>query len=120
MTHTGLRPGKEKALARRLQELGLFEKDFDEKFIRARGKGGQKVNKTSSCVYLCHRPSGIEVKVDRERSQNLNRFLARRLLADRYEKEVLGRKTESDRLVEKKKKQKKRRWRRTRQPKTTD
>ena len=91
---------------------GIEEKDIQEKFIRSRGKGGQKVNKTSSCVWLRHIPSGIEVKVDRERSQGLNRFLARRLLVEQYEKQVLRLKTRRDVKREQKRKQKKRRNRR--------
>jgi protein subunit release factor B len=61
----------------------LREEDIIEKFIRASGPGGQFVNKTSSCVYLKHIPTGIEVKCQRERSQALNRFVARKLLADK-------------------------------------
>ena len=107
-----VRPDKEKVLLNRMLRAGIEEKDIQEKFIRSRGKGGQKVNKTSSCVWLRHIPSGIEVKVDRERSQGLNRFLARRLLVEQYEKQVLRLKTRRDVKREQKRKQKKRRNRR--------
>jgi protein subunit release factor B len=74
---------KTRALLALMERLGIREADLLEKFIRASGPGGQKVNKTSSAVYLKHIPSGMEVKVQTNRSQAMNRFLARRLLADR-------------------------------------
>lgn len=58
----------------------INEKDLDEQFIRSGGHGGQNVNKVSSCVRLLHRPSGISVRVDTERSQHENRRIARQLL----------------------------------------
>ena len=69
-----------------MEDLRILEKDIEEKFVRSSGKGGQKVNKTSTCVFLRHLPTGIEVKYSRERSQSLNRFLARRELVKRIEK----------------------------------
>ena len=84
-------PQKREALRQRMVELEIREEDLDEKFIRGHGRGGQKQNKTSSCVYLKHRPSGVEVKCQRERFREINRFLARRELCDRYEHEILGR-----------------------------
>ena len=69
----------------RMEELGIFEKDIDEKFVRSSGHGGQNVNKTSTCVYLKHIPTGIEVKCMKDRSQSINRFLARRELVKRIE-----------------------------------
>ena len=77
---------KEKALLERMASLGVAESDLRETFVRSSGPGGQKVNKTSSCVQLVHVPTGLTVKCQRERSQALNRFLARRLLLDRIEK----------------------------------
>jgi len=76
---------KEKQLLVRMQALGVREQDIDEQFVRSSGAGGQNVNKVSSCVVLHHRPSGIRVKCQKERSQGLNRFLARRLLLDKIE-----------------------------------
>lgn len=84
-------PQKQQALRERMAELKITEADLCEKFIRGSGRGGQKINKTSSCVYLRHEPSGIEVKCQRERSRELNRFLARRELCDLYEHRILGR-----------------------------
>lgn len=103
-----------------MQELNIFEKDIIEKFIRAQGSGGQKVNKTSSCVYLKHKPTGIEVKVQREREQSINRFLARRLLVAKYERNILGLKSEDEKRSEKMRKQKQRRKRRAVKKKLTD
>lgn len=81
---------KIKALAERFKALGIEEEDILEKFIRSQGHGGQKLNKTSSCVYLRHIPTGIEVKCQKERSQAMNRFFARRKLADKIEEQLLG------------------------------
>ena len=77
---------KSRWLKERMEVLGIREKDIEEKFVRSSGRGGQKVNKTSTCVYLKHIPTGIEVKCMKERSQSLNRFLARRELIKRIEK----------------------------------
>jgi len=68
-----------------MEELGILEKDIEEKFVRSSGHGGQNVNKTSTCVYLKHIPSGIEVKCMKDRSQSINRFLARRELVKKIE-----------------------------------
>jgi len=77
---------KNRWLKEKMKVLGIDEKEIEEKFARSSGRGGQKVNKTSTCVYLRHIPTGIEVKCMKERSQSLNRFLARRELVDRIEK----------------------------------
>ena len=76
---------KEKALAEKFQALNIREEDIAETFIRSSGKGGQHVNKTSTCVYLKHLPTGIEVKCQQERSQSLNRYRARVVLAKKIE-----------------------------------
>jgi protein subunit release factor B len=78
-------PEKNEELRRRMASLGVREEDLEERFVRSSGKGGQHVNKTSTCVQLLHRPTGIEVKCMGERSQSLNRFFARRLLLERIE-----------------------------------
>ncbi len=85
-----IHPEKTTDLQRRMAALGIRDADLVERFIRGAGPGGQKVNKTSSCVYLLHRPSGIEIKCRRERSQAMNRFLARRELCDRLEERLKG------------------------------
>jgi len=76
---------KNKWLREQMEALGILEKDIEEKFIRSSGHGGQNVNKTSTCVYLKHLPTGIEVKCMKDRSQSINRFLARRELLKRIE-----------------------------------
>lgn len=99
-------------LNERLEKLGLFSRDIVEKFVLGSGKGGQKINKTSSCVYLRHRPSGIEVKCQRGRSRELNRYYARQELCDKYEERILGEITARRQEQEKIRRQKRRRSRR--------
>jgi len=106
---------KEKALAMRMQELGVSENDFEESFIRSSGPGGQKVNKSSSCVHLVHIPTGLSVKCQRERSQTLNRFLARRLLLDKIESQQKGFIAEEKEKIEKLRRQKRKRSKRAKE-----
>jgi protein subunit release factor B len=108
-------PEKERSLRERMEQLGIEEKDIVEKFVRSRGHGGQNVNKTSTCVYLKHLPSGIEVKCQQERSQALNRFLARRILADKIENLALGNESREQQLREKIRRQKRKRSKRARE-----
>jgi peptide chain release factor len=103
---------KEAALRQRMERLGVREEEFRETFIRSSGPGGQKVNKTSSCVYLIHLPTGLTVKCQQERSQTLNRFVARRLLLDRIERLKTGLVSAERMRVEKIRRQKRRRSRR--------
>ena len=107
-----INPQKQQELDDRLKALGIHREDVVEQFIRASGPGGQKVNKTSSAVYLKHLPSGLEVKAQKDRSQSINRFLAWRLLADRIEAHQTGKDPQSakaDRI----RKQKQRRLRKS-------
>ena len=106
---------KEEALRSKMVFLGINEADIVELFILSSKKGGQKANKTSSCVYLKHKPTGIEVKCQKERSQALNRFLARRILADKIGSLVLGRESDERRRYEKIRRQKRRRSRRAKE-----
>ena len=103
---------KDAALRERMELLGVREEEFRETFIRSSGPGGQKVNKTSSCVFLVHLPTGLSVKCQQERSQALNRFLARRLLLDRIERLRTGLVSAERMRVEKIRRQKRRRSRR--------
>jgi len=103
-------PEKNAELRRRMEALGVREEDLEERFVRSSGKGGQHVNKSSTCVQLLHRPSGIEVKCMAERSQSLNRFFARRLLLERIE-EARGVTTAKSEAVERLRRQKARRGR---------
>jgi protein subunit release factor B len=103
---------KNKWLRERMDALGIHEKDFVEKFVRSSGKGGQKVNKTSTCVYLKHIPTGIEVKCMKDRSQSINRFLARRELIEKIET-LTGHVTSRELRAEKIRKQKAKRVKKT-------
>ena len=100
---------KEKMLALRMQALGVSERDIEESFIRSSGPGGQKVNKTSSRVQLVHLPTGLTVKCQRERSQSLNRHLARRLLLNKIEERQKGFVAAEKEKAEKIRRQKRRR-----------
>lgn len=98
-----------------MESMGIKESDIIERFVRSRGHGGQNVNKTSTCVYLKHIPTGIEVKCQRERSQSLNRFLARRILFHKIENQILGRESEERRETERLKRQKRKRSKRAKE-----
>ena len=102
---------KNRWLKARMELLGVGEEELEERFIHASGAGGQHVNKSSSCVYLKHLPTGVEVKCMESRSQSLNRFLARRYLLEKVE-ELAGGVTRKVQLAQKLKRQKARRKRR--------
>ena len=106
---------KQIALSERMRRLGIREEDLEERFIRSSGPGGQRTNKVSTCVVLRHRPSGVEVRCQRERLQGLNRFLARRVLVDRLEAQRLGRLSEEAQRIAKLRRQKRRRSRRAKE-----
>jgi peptide chain release factor len=108
----GITPEKERLLSRKMEDLGIKESDIVERFVRSGGHGGQNVNKVSTCVYLKHVPTGVEVKCQQERSQALNRFFARRILVKKIEAMVLGRASEERQRIEKIKRQKRKRSRR--------
>ncbi|MBI1921708.1 MAG: peptide chain release factor-like protein [Geobacter sp.] len=105
---------KNRWLRQRMAELGVTEEEIEEKFVRSSGAGGQHVNKTSTCVQLRHIPTGIEVKCMQERSQSLNRFLARRELLERIAA-LKGEPTAQERKMEKLRKQKSKRKKRSTQ-----
>ncbi len=104
---------KEDELLARMEKLAIKEDDLVEKFILGSGSGGQKINKTSSCVYLKHLPTGLEIKCQRDRSRELNRYYARRDLCEKIERDILKQKTEKDYEIAKIRRQKKRRSRKT-------
>jgi len=106
---------KSQQLELKLAKLGVREQDVIEKFICSGGSGGQNVNKTSTCVYLKHIPTGTEVKFSQERSQSLNRFLAWRLLADKIEEKILGAKSKRIQAIEKIRRQKRKRSKRSKE-----
>lgn len=102
-------------LQKRMKKLNIDESDFEEKFIKGSGKGGQKINKTSVVVQLRHRPSGLEVRCQESRNQALNRFLARRLLVEKLEEKVFKEKSEKQKQIEKIKRQKRKRSKRAKE-----
>lgn len=106
---------KARALDQRLASLGVRPEDLDETFVHSGGKGGQNVNKVATCVVLVHRPTGIAVKCQRERSQGANRLVARRMLADKLEERKLGAASARRQEVERVRRQKRRRSRRAKQ-----
>jgi peptide chain release factor len=112
MSEATVTPSKQAALAERMQRLGIVPADLTERFVLGSGKGGQKLNKTSSCVYIKHSRSGLEVKCQRSRSRELNRYLARRELCDRVAERVRGEETARRTEAERVRRQKRRRSRR--------
>jgi protein subunit release factor B len=95
-----------------MERMNVCEDELTEKFILGSGKGGQKVNKTASCVYLKHKPSGIELKCQSSRSRDLNRYHARKELCERLEERKLGAASRRRQAAEKIRRQKRRRSRR--------
>lgn len=100
---------KQQQLQKRMQSLGICEADLQEKFIIGSGRGGQKLQKTASCVYLHHIPSGLEVKCQRTRSREDNRYHARKLLCDKMDLKLNQRQSEQQQLCEKIRRQKRKR-----------
>lgn len=99
-------------LKMRMERLGIRESDLEEKFILGSGSGGQKINKTSSCVYLKYGPLGIEIKCQKSRSRDLNRLYARRDLCERIEEKTLQEKSAKRQKIEKLRRQKRKRSKR--------
>ena len=93
-------------LSLRMKRLGLQERDLVERFIRGSGPGGQKINKTSSCVQLRHLPTGIEIKCQQSRSLLANRVKARDLICDLVEQRELKRQARRRFEAEKRRRQK--------------
>ncbi len=112
MSTLGVSPEKERVLREKMRRLNIREEDLKEKFVRSQGPGGQNVNKVSTCVCLKHILSGIEVKCQQERSQVLNRYRARVILANKIENKILGKQSEERKRVEKIRRQKRKRSKR--------
>jgi protein subunit release factor B len=106
---------KDIQLAQRMSALGVKDSDIEESFVRSGGHGGQNVNKTSTCVMLLHRPTGLQVKCQTTRQQGLNRLLARRMLLDKVERLQKGFVEARQDEAEKIRRQKRRRSRRAKQ-----
>ena len=99
-------------LRERMKALGIDEAELEEHFIRGSGHGGQKINKTSSCVQLRHAPSGIEIRCQKTRSQADNRYWARYELCDKLDERMHGEASAKQQAAEKIRRQKRRRSRR--------
>lgn len=95
--------------------LKIWPEDIEESFVLGGGKGGQKINKTSSCVVLRHSPTGIEVRCQKHREQSKNRISAYKLLIDKIEYSVLGAQSEKAQKIFKLRKQKQKRSRRAKE-----
>ena len=115
MTDRFVTPRKQAALNAEMERLGVTDGELTEKFILGSGKGGQKVNKTSSCVYLKHAPSGIEIKCQRSRSRELNRYFARVDLCERLKQQIDGERSRRQAEAAKIRRQKARRSRRSKE-----
>ena len=110
-----IRLEKWEQLRKQMAKLGIFEDDFEEKFIIGSGRGGQKLQKTASCVFLMHVPSGISVKCQQTRSREVNRYYARLRICEKYQEMVLQEETKRQKEIEKIRRQKKRRSRRAKE-----
>ena len=113
MINFGITEQKKLELEQRMLKCNLFEKDIEEKLVRSGGSGGQKVNKSSTCVHLKHITSGLAVKVQETRSQGLNRYYARKRMCELLENKLLGKESPEAKRIEKIRKQKNRNRRRT-------
>jgi protein subunit release factor B len=102
-------------LVEKMQALQIYEADLLEKFILGRGKGGQKLHKTASTVYLKHLPSGLEIKCQDSRKREDNRYFARERLYEKLQAILSTEKSKQQQKIEKIKRQKKRRSRRSKQ-----
>jgi len=100
-------------LLNKIKKCYIDLSDIDEKFIRGTGKGGQKINKTNSCVYLKHKPTGISIKYQKERKRSMNRVLALRELVDAIERKMSGKASKKEREIERKRKSKHNKRRKT-------
>ncbi len=109
---TLLSPETIERIKAKMAVAGVAEEDIEETFVRGGGSGGQKINKTSSCVRLLHRPTGTQIRCQETRSREANRWLARRMLAEKMLE--AARSAESARIqeAEKIRRQKRRRSRR--------
>jgi protein subunit release factor B len=108
-------PEKIAALEQSMASLGIREEDLLEKFVRGSGSGGQKINKTSNCVFLKHLPTGVCIKCQIDRSREMNRFLARRELCDQLDAIRQGKAVAKTQAIEKLRRQKRLRSQRSKQ-----
>lgn len=100
---------------KKAEELKVNPEDIEEQFIRGSGKGGQKINKTASAVWLKHIPTGIEVKCQKHREQSKNRLSAYKLLINKIEELIKGEESEKAKKIHKIRKQKAKRSKRAKE-----
>mgnify|MGYP000046980820 FL=1 len=113
-------PEKIAALEQSMASLGIREEDLLEKFVRGSGSGGQKINKTSNCVFLKHLPTGVCIKCQIDRSREMNRFLARRELCDQLDAIRQGKAIAKTQAIEKLRRQKRPHSQRSKQRSVAD
>lgn len=113
-------PEKQTALEERMAALGITEDSLLEKFVRGSGAGGQKINKTSNCVFLKHLPTGVAIKCQIDRPREMNRFLARRELCEQLEMIRDGKALAKTQAIEKMRRIKRPRSKRSKQRSVAD
>lgn len=102
-------------LQKKMKSLQIYEEDLIEKFILGSGKGGQKIQKTHSCVYLKHIPTNLEIKCQKTRSREDNRYFARKELCEKIETIQLQKQSEKQMQIEKIRRQKRKRSKRAKE-----
>ena len=102
-------------LREKAEKLHVLPRDIQESFVLGSGKGGQKINKTSSCVVLKHLPTGLMVRCQKHREQSKNRLSAYRMLLEKIEETLHWEDSEKARKIYKVKKQKQKRSKRAKE-----
>ncbi len=115
MINFGISLSKQKELEEKFLKFDIKEKDIVEKFVHSSGNGGQNLNKVATCVYLKHIPTSIEIKCQKYRTQLLNRYCARKMLAEEIESRFLGEKSAKQQRIEKLRRQKRKRSKRAKE-----
>ena len=104
----------------RMRTLKIYESELDENFIIGSGHGGQKLQKTASCVFLKHIPTGIQIKCQKSRLRDSNRYFARHLLCQKIDVVINKEKSQQQQAIEKIRRQKRKRSKRAKEKILTD
>jgi peptide chain release factor len=99
----------------KMEDLNISNDDLVEKFILGSGSGGQKIQKTHSCVYLKYIPMDLEIKCQKTRSREDNRYFARKELCEKIIEIINFKKSEKIKKIEKIRRQKRKRSRRAKE-----